>query len=108
MYVGPIDGNTAFPVSLENSGRWKPEPIVRPTGKHDGPGFQPLHHERAVRVVAAVVRGRQKDLSPVRVGAEVTGMTACPCAQNIMKERAMRVLEGLDVSNSRMGNVLHA
>ena len=31
------------------------------------------------------------------IGAEVTGMTACPCAQNIMKERANRVLEGLGV-----------
>jgi GTP cyclohydrolase IV len=31
------------------------------------------------------------------IGAEVTGMTACPCAQNIMKERAMRVLQGLNV-----------
>ena len=29
------------------------------------------------------------------IGAEVTGMTACPCAQNIMKERANRVLEAL-------------
>lgn len=31
------------------------------------------------------------------VGAEVTGMTACPCAQNIMKERANQVLENLGV-----------
>ena len=31
------------------------------------------------------------------IGAEVTGMTACPCAQNIMKERANHVLEGLGI-----------
>jgi GTP cyclohydrolase-4 len=31
------------------------------------------------------------------IGAEVTGMTACPCAQNIMKERANQVLEKLGV-----------
>ena len=29
-------------------------------------------------------------------------MTACPCAQNIMKERAMRVLEGLDVNKEKI------
>jgi GTP cyclohydrolase IV len=32
------------------------------------------------------------------IGAEVTGMTACPCAQNIMKERANQVLEKLGVN----------
>jgi GTP cyclohydrolase-4 len=29
-------------------------------------------------------------------------MTACPCAQNIMKERARRVLEGLDISKDKI------
>jgi GTP cyclohydrolase-4 len=32
------------------------------------------------------------------IGAEVTGMTACPCAQNIMKDRANQVLEHLGVN----------
>lgn len=34
------------------------------------------------------------------IGAEVTGMTACPCAQNIMKERANQVLESLGVEQN--------
>ncbi|MEN6609650.1 MAG: GTP cyclohydrolase MptA [Methanoregulaceae archaeon] len=36
------------------------------------------------------------------IGAEVTGMTACPCAQNIMKERAMFVLQNLGVTESQI------
>lgn len=36
------------------------------------------------------------------IGAEVTGMTACPCAQNIMKERARFVLQNLGVSDSQI------
>jgi len=37
-------------------------------------------------------------LSAKSIGAEVTGMTACPCAQNIMKDRANQVLEHLGVN----------
>jgi len=36
------------------------------------------------------------------IGAEVTGMTACPCAQNIMKERARFVLQNLGVSDGQI------
>ena len=36
------------------------------------------------------------------IGAEVTGMTACPCAQNIMKERADRVLQEHGVNRDQI------
>ena len=67
----------------------------------------PVSHtacEEVVKVHARAVARRTFRTPIVRksIGAEVTGMTACPCAQNIMKERAMRVLEGLDVSKDKI------
>jgi GTP cyclohydrolase IV len=60
--------------------------------------------DEVVKVHARAVARRTFRTPIVRksIGAEVTGMTACPCAQNIMKERAMRVLEGLDVSKDKI------
>jgi GTP cyclohydrolase-4 len=60
--------------------------------------------EEVVKVHARAVARRTFREPIVRksIGAEVTGMTACPCAQNIMKERAMRVLEGLDVNKDKI------
>jgi GTP cyclohydrolase-4 len=60
--------------------------------------------EEVVKVHARAVARRTFRNPIVRksIGAEVTGMTACPCAQNIMKERAMRVLEGLDVNKDKI------
>jgi len=60
--------------------------------------------EEVVKVHARAV-ARRTFRSPIvrkSIGAEVTGMTACPCAQNIMKERAMRVLESLEVSQDKI------
>lgn len=67
----------------------------------------PVSHtacEEVVKVHARAVARRTFRNPIVRksIGAEVTGMTACPCAQNIMKERAMRVLEGLDISKDKI------
>ena len=60
--------------------------------------------DEVVKVHARAVARRTFRTPIVRksIGAEVTGMTACPCAQNIMKERAMRVLEGLEVSKDKI------
>lgn len=67
----------------------------------------PVSHtacEEVVKVHARAVARRTFRTPIVRksIGAEVTGMTACPCAQNIMKERAMRVLENLEVSKDKI------
>ncbi len=54
-------------------------------------------HARAVAV--------RNDATPyVRksIGAEVTGMTACPCAQDIMKDRAITVLRDLGVDDQKI------
>jgi GTP cyclohydrolase-4 len=40
------------------------------------------------------------------IGAEVTGMTACPCAQNIMKDRALYVLRGLEIDQEKIDQFL--
>jgi len=40
------------------------------------------------------------------IGAEVTGMTACPCAQNIMKERAIHVLQNLGIEDRKIDSFL--
>lgn len=40
------------------------------------------------------------------VGAEVTGMTACPCAQQIMRERAVDAFHDLDVDDDIMEEFL--
>lgn len=67
----------------------------------------PVSHTTSQEVVKVHARAiaRRTFRSPIvrkSIGAEVTGMTACPCAQNIMKERAMRVLEGLDVNKEKI------
>ncbi len=67
----------------------------------------PVSHTACHEVVKVHARAiaRRTYRSPIvrkSIGAEVTGMTACPCAQNIMKERAMRVLQGLDVSSEKI------
>ena len=67
--------------------------------KRETPVSKTVCHE-VVKVHARAVARRTFREPIVRksIGAEVTGMTACPCAQNIMKERAMRVLQGLNVN----------
>ncbi|MFW5639023.1 MAG: GTP cyclohydrolase MptA [Methanoculleus sp.] len=55
-------------------------------------------HE-VVNVHASAIAQRN-DGSPIirkSIGAEVTGMTACPCAQDIMKDHALHVFESLGV-----------
>jgi GTP cyclohydrolase-4 len=73
----------------------------------------PISHTTCHEVVKVHARAiaRRTFRTPIvrkSIGAEVTGMTACPCAQNIMKERAMRVLEGLDVSKDKIDEFFDA
>ncbi len=71
--------------------------------KRETPVSHTACHE-VVRVHARAIARRTFRTPIVRksIGAEVTGMTACPCAQNIMKERAMRVLQDLDVDQEKI------
>jgi GTP cyclohydrolase IV len=67
----------------------------------------PISHTTCHEVVKVHARAiaRRTFRTPIvrkSIGAEVTGMTACPCAQNIMKERAMRVLQDLDVEKDKI------
>ncbi len=60
-------------------------------------------HE-VVNVHARAIAQRNEGNPIIRksIGAEVTGMTACPCAQNIMKDHALHVLENLDVAEDKI------
>lgn len=60
-------------------------------------------HE-VVNVHASAVAQRNDGNPIIRksIGAEVTGMTACPCAQNIMKDHALHVLENLGVEEEKI------
>ncbi|KQC04548.1 MAG: GTP cyclohydrolase [Methanoculleus sp. SDB] len=71
--------------------------------KRETPVSKTECHE-VVKVVASAVAQRTGTTPLVRksIGAEVTGMTACPCAQNIMKERAMYVLQDLDIDQNKI------
>jgi GTP cyclohydrolase-4 len=41
------------------------------------------------------------------IGAEVVGMTACPCAQEIMTDNARKQLEEIGVENRKIAEFLH-
>ena len=71
--------------------------------KRETPVSNTSCHE-VVKVHARAVARRTFREPIVRksIGAEVTGMTACPCAQNIMKERAMYVLQNIGVSGTQI------
>ena len=71
--------------------------------KRETPVSHTACHE-VVTVYASAV-ARRNDSDPyVRksIGAEVTGMTACPCAQDIMKDRATTVLEEIGLTHDKI------
>ncbi|WML67017.1 MAG: GTP cyclohydrolase MptA [Methanoregula sp. SKADARSKE-2] len=71
--------------------------------KRETPVSHTACHE-VVKVHARAVARRTFRDPIVRksIGAEVTGMTACPCAQNIMKERASYVLQNLGLDEDKI------
>lgn len=60
-------------------------------------------HE-VVKVHARAVARRNGHHPIIRksIGAEVTGMTACPCAQDIMKDHAIHVMEKLGIEKEKI------
>lgn len=71
--------------------------------KRETPVSKTECHE-VVKVVASAIAQRNLPRPIIRksIGAEVTGMTACPCAQNIMKEIALDKLHKLDVEQEKI------
>jgi GTP cyclohydrolase-4 len=71
--------------------------------KRETPVSHTACHE-VVKVHARAIARRTFREPIVRksIGAEVTGMTACPCAQNIMKDRANNVLSGLGIPQDKI------
>lgn len=71
----------------------------------------PISHTNCHEVVKVLARAiaRRTFREPIvrkSIGAEVTGMTACPCAQNIMKERAIYVMQNLDIEQEKVDQFL--
>jgi GTP cyclohydrolase-4 len=66
--------------------------------------------DEVVEVHASAIADRNNGRPIVRrmIGAEVTGITACPCAQNIMKELASNKLRDLDVDEEKIASFLEA
>lgn len=66
--------------------------------------------DEVVEVHASAIADRNNGKPIVRrmIGAEVTGITACPCAQNIMKELASNKLRDLDVDEEKITAFLDA
>jgi GTP cyclohydrolase-4 len=60
-------------------------------------------HE-VVKVHARAVARRNGHHPIIRksIGAEVTGMTACPCAQDIMKDHAIHVMQDLGIEQEKI------
>ncbi len=71
--------------------------------KRETPVSRTVCHE-VVKVHARAIARRTFREPIVRksIGAEVTGMTACPCAQNIMKDRANHVLSDLGMVQDKI------
>jgi len=71
----------------------------------------PVSHTSCHEVVTVHARAvaRRTFRNPIvrkSIGAEVTGMTACPCAQDIMKERAISVLQNLEIPEEKIQSFL--
>ena len=66
--------------------------------------------DEVVKVVASAVAKRNNGKPIIRksIGAEVTGITACPCAQNIMKEIAQNKLAELGIEQEKIVEFLDA
>ncbi|KUG14744.1 gtp cyclohydrolase i type 2 [hydrocarbon metagenome] len=67
----------------------------------------PVSHTSCHEVVQVHARAvaRRTFREPIvrkSIGAEVTGMTACPCAQDIMKERALYVMRNLEIEKEKV------
>lgn len=64
--------------------------------------------DEVVKVVASAIARRNNGRPIIRksIGAEVTGITACPCAQNIMKEIAHNKLIELGIEEEKINEFL--
>lgn len=71
--------------------------------KRETPVSKTSCHE-VVKVHARAIAQRtfHEPLIRKSIGAEVTGMTACPCAQNIMQEHAAHVLTDLGIEDEKI------
>jgi len=62
----------------------------------------PCHEVVTVYASAVARRNDSEPFVRKSIGAEVTGMTACPCAQDIMKDRATTVLEEIGLTRDKI------
>ncbi|TAJ45443.1 GTP cyclohydrolase MptA [Methanofollis fontis] len=71
--------------------------------RRETPVSQTSCHE-VVKVHARAIAKRTGHAPIIRkiIGAEVTGMTACPCAQDIVKDHATKVMQNLDIPKDKI------
>jgi GTP cyclohydrolase-4 len=65
------------------------------------------HEVVDVHARAVAVRNDSNPYVRKTIGAEVTGMTACPCAQNIVKDHAILVLKELGIDDATIEKFLN-
>ncbi|AGB48567.1 TIGR00294 family protein [Methanomethylovorans hollandica DSM 15978] len=77
--------------------------------KRESPATK-MECQEVVEIFAEAKAGREEggNINVTKlIGAEVVGMTACPCAQEIMTDNARKQLEEIGVENRKIAEFLH-
>lgn len=77
--------------------------------KRESPSTK-MECQEVVEIFAEAIAMREDEGNMVvkkLIGAEVVGMTACPCAQEIMRDNARKELENIGIEDIRIAEFLH-
>lgn len=77
--------------------------------KRESPSTK-MECQEVVEIFAEAIAMRENPANIVvkkLIGAEVVGMTACPCAQEIMRDNARKELEAIGVEDKKIAEFLH-
>lgn len=77
--------------------------------KRESPSTK-MECQEVVEIFAEAIAMRENPANIVvkkLIGAEVVGMTACPCAQEIMRDNARKELEAIGIEDKKIAEFLH-
>ncbi|MDK2834994.1 MAG: cyclohydrolase [Methanolobus sp.] len=77
--------------------------------KRESPSTK-MECQEVVEIFAEAIAMREDEENMVvkkLIGAEVVGMTACPCAQEIMRDNARKELEAIGIEDLKIAEFLH-
>jgi len=77
--------------------------------KRESPSTK-MECQEVVEIFAEAIAMREDEENMVvkkLIGAEVVGMTACPCAQEIMRDNARKELEAIGIEDIKIAEFLH-